>query len=132
MAMDNERGVARVNTVNALFNVTLNLLLIPSYGLLGAAVTTVLTEIVGVMQYYFLLRHKVDAVDLKTTLVRPLASGLIMSVFVWMVRTSNLLLAIGVGAAVYTGCILVTGAISSAETRFLGRLLLRRAAVEVE
>ena len=132
MAMDNERGVARVNTINALFNVTLNLLLIPSYGLLGAAVTTVLTEIVGVTQYYFLLRHKVDSMDLKRTLVRPLASGLIMSAFVWMMRTSNLLLAIVVGAAVYTGCILATGAISSAETRFLGRLLLRRAAVEVE
>jgi len=132
MAMDNERGVARVNTVNALFNVTLNLLLIPSYGLLGAAVTTVLTEMVGVTQYYFLLRHKVTAVDLGTTLVRLLASGLIMSVLVWMVRGCNLLLAIGVGAVVYAGCILVTGAINSAEAHFLGGLLLRRAAAEVE
>jgi len=132
MAMDDERGVARVNTVNALFNVTLNLLLIPSYGLLGAAVTTVLTEMVGVAQYYFLLRHKVATMDLNATLVRPLASGIVMSAFVWMVRDGNLLLAISVGAAVYVGGIFVTGAISSAETRFLGRLLLRRASVEVE
>ena len=132
MAMNHERDVARVNTINALFSMVLNLLLIPVYGLVGAAVTAVLTELLGVVQYYFLLRYKVDAVDLMTILVRPFVSGLIMSVVVWIVRDGNLFLAIGMGAVVYTVCILATGAISNTETRFLGRFLLRRVAVEVE
>jgi len=131
MAMDNERGVARVNAVSAVFNVTLNLLLIPPYGFVGAAVTTVLTELVEIVQYRHLLRQQMGLVSLKVTLGRPLAASAIMSVFVWIARRGNLLVTIPAAAAIYLGCIVLTRAVDHAETRFLGGLLLRRAPVEV-
>ena len=131
MAMDNERGVARLNAVSAVFNVTLNLLLIPAYGLVGAAVTTVLTELVEIVQYRHLLRREMRSVSLKDTLVRPLAAGIMMSAFVLVARSGNLLVTVPTAAAIYCGCIVLTRAVDPAETRFLGRLLLRRAPVEV-
>jgi len=131
MAMGNERDVARVNAVSAGFNVTLNLLLIPSYGLVGAAITTVLTELVEIVQYCFLLRDEFEAVSLRDVLVKPLAASLVMSALVWVARGEHLLLTVGMGAAAYVGCVVLTGAVDRAETRFLGGLLLRRAAAEV-
>ena len=132
MAMDNERGVARVNAVSGVFNVALNLLLIPSYGLVGAAVTTVLTELVEIAQYCFLLRPEMTSVSVKDTLGRPLAASAIMSALVWITRGGNLLVTILAAMTVYGVCLLLTRAVDHAETRFVGDLLLRRAPAEVQ
>jgi len=75
------------------FNVVLNLLLIPNFGILGAAIATIFSEIVwfGIGSYYFW--HYVSKVNLLSPLLRPIIAAVVMgasllltgSLF-WLVR----------------------------------------------
>jgi len=53
-----ERAAARIYSFNAAANVILNLYAIPRFGLVGAALVTVVTDLIGALQFYFLLRRK--------------------------------------------------------------------------
>jgi O-antigen/teichoic acid export membrane protein len=55
-----QKNVAIVSSVNLVYNVAMNLLLIPIYGARAAAVITVSTELLGLIQYVFVTRGKLN------------------------------------------------------------------------
>lgn len=57
-AIGYQKKVAVVAAVNVIFNIVMNLLLIPTYGAKAAAVITVCTELLGLIQYSFILRSR--------------------------------------------------------------------------
>ncbi|HEY4611657.1 MAG TPA: polysaccharide biosynthesis C-terminal domain-containing protein, partial [Bacteroidota bacterium] len=61
-AMDDQPFVIKVNAVNAVFNVAANLIFIPMYAQTAAAITTVLTEIVGFSILAFRIRKSFPSV----------------------------------------------------------------------
>jgi O-antigen/teichoic acid export membrane protein len=119
--MGRERYSARVATVGAVVNVALNLLLIPTHGLLGSAMAKVITEIVSMAQYFFILRREIFDLDVSDYL-KPIIAASIMGVGVFLGKslTISWLLLVGLGAVVY-GALLVLGkAIGLAELRAIG------------
>jgi len=59
-AMELQKQVVRINACSACFNVAANLVLIPRWGMYGAAVTTLLTETLTLLQIGLLLRkHRI-------------------------------------------------------------------------
>jgi O-antigen/teichoic acid export membrane protein len=71
LASDNERLAIRVSFVNIATNVVLNLVLIPSYGTLGASIAAVCTILVGLAQNLFYLSHRVIQFDFRRALLMP-------------------------------------------------------------
>ena len=61
-------------------NVALNLLLIPRFGLMGAAVATLLSEVVWVASVVTVFSRRVGRLALVSALVRPVGAGLVMTV----------------------------------------------------
>ena len=59
-AIGYQKKVAIVAAVNVVFNIIMNLLLIPSYGAKAAAIITVCTELLGLIQYVFILRSRLN------------------------------------------------------------------------
>jgi O-antigen/teichoic acid export membrane protein len=59
-AIGYQKKVAVVAGVNVVFNVAMNLALIPRYGAMAAAGVTVGTELLGLVQYVFVTRGKLD------------------------------------------------------------------------
>ncbi len=112
-----ERAGARVRAVNAGFNILLNLFAIPRYGLMGAAVVTVLTEIVGMVQFVHLLWGDIQWREVLRSFVRPTLAAVAMGAVVFMVRDLYLPLTIAIGAAAYMVSLLLLGAISPGEVR---------------
>jgi O-antigen/teichoic acid export membrane protein len=112
-----EHAGARVRAVNAGFNILLNLFAIPLYGLMGAAVVTVLTEIVGVAQFVHLLWGDIQWREVLQSFVRPTLAAVAMGVVVFIARDLYLPLTIAIGAAAYLACLLLLGAISVSEVR---------------
>lgn len=96
-----ERAAARVFGINALANVVLNALLIPEYGAMGAAVVTVVTDLVGAIQFYVLLRHKLSLPDISPLLLRVLAATAIMGGIVALAHSLPLFVVITLGGVVY-------------------------------
>ena len=67
-----EGRAARAVLVSTGLNVVMNLLLVPRFGFIGAAVMTVFTEAVLVGQYVWALRSLMQKINWSSSLLRPL------------------------------------------------------------
>jgi O-antigen/teichoic acid export membrane protein len=114
-----EGRVARSVLVSTGANVALNLALVPRIGLMAAAVMTVVTELILVGQYLWLLRDGMRQVPWGSTLLRPAAAALLMGGCVLLLDALPLLLVVAIGAALYGGLLLLLGVLGPDEWRFV-------------
>ena len=123
-----EHAAARIYTINALANIILNLYAIPRFGLIGASLVTVVTDVIGTVQFHFLLRRKLHLPNMTSVLVRVLVASTLMGVAVSLAGHLQLFILIGLGAVVYGGFALVLRLVDDAEWATILRLFrLRRA-----
>jgi O-antigen/teichoic acid export membrane protein len=79
VTIDNkERLVARSVLISTILNVIANLIFIPRFGYFAAAFMTVITEIILVFQYIWILRKKLSEINWKRGILRPLFAALLM------------------------------------------------------
>jgi O-antigen/teichoic acid export membrane protein len=121
-----EQRCARIRVVNAVFNILLNLIAIPRYGLMGAAVVTVLTEVVGAAQFVQLLRRDVQWGAVLQSFVRPTLAAITMGTVVFLARDLYLPLVVAIGALTYLASLLLLGEISASEVRTVRTALAQR------
>jgi O-antigen/teichoic acid export membrane protein len=101
VATDRQKKLAVTAGIGAVVNVGLNLLLIPRYGHIGAAATTVVTEfVVTVVNYRFLPRGLTSELKV-TTPAKALVAAAVMAVPLVLMRGENVFLTIAVGVGVY-------------------------------
>jgi len=118
-----ERAAARIYTINAIANVLLNLYAIPRFGLVGAALVTVTTDLIGALQFHFLLRRKLKMPDMRSIVVRiAIASGL-MGAAIALLGEGNMFALIGLGVALYAALILALRVVSDDERALIMRML---------
>jgi O-antigen/teichoic acid export membrane protein len=121
----NERRAARAVIVSTATNVACNLLLVPRFGFVGAAVMTVLTEGVLVGQYAWLLRADLARIDWGMVLLRPLLAALLMGGLVIALRVLPLLANAALGALAYAALLVLLGVLGRDELRFVRGLRQR-------
>jgi len=125
-ASDNQKSFTWAAGWSLVANVVLNLLLIPFFHYLGAAVATVLTEVVLAIAGWVLTRRHVGSVPVLQMSWRPILAGLVMGAVLFPLRNLDgvqIVIPIVVGAAVYTGAALLLRAITSDEIAFARRAL---------
>jgi|SRR3989338_2625827 len=96
----------------ALFNITLNIILIPPYNYKGAAFATVLTEIINFSILYFFVSRSGYSINILKSILRPLAAGSLMAIFLIYFGSYHLLIVIPLGALVYFASFLLIGGLS--------------------
>ncbi len=126
-----ERVAARVYGLNTAANVLLNLYAIPRFGLVGAALVTVVTDFIGAVQFYAFLRHKLKLPKMTSLAVRVVAAAALMGVAVWAAQAMNLILVILVGVVTYSLLALVFRLVGPWERQMIRRFV-RRAAVYLQ
>jgi O-antigen/teichoic acid export membrane protein len=114
-----ERSAARINTINTIANVGLNLIFIPRYGLVGAAFVTVITDLISSIQFHYLLRRKLNLPDIKTFLVRVILAAAIMAVPVHLMLDFHVFIPMIVGAIIYFILIIAFRVIGNQELEFI-------------
>lgn len=86
-----------------LLNVTANLLLIPYFGIVGAAVATLLSEVLWLgLVSYFAHRH-ITELRLSTFLVQPATAATVVAIGLWLMPSIPWLYQIPVAALFYFG-----------------------------
>jgi O-antigen/teichoic acid export membrane protein len=120
-----EKQTARVNVVNALANLCLNIVAIPMFGILGASVVTVLTELLGLFQFGLVLRRDFDWRAILLSFVQPLIAAVVMAVGVFLVHDALRLWSIPFGTVLYISVCYVLGVWRFQEIRVLGKTVLR-------
>ena len=111
IARGREDLLLRAIVVAALVNVILNLVLIPPYGMLGAAAATVFTEcMVGILMLYFARGQGLRFAS-PGRFWRPTVAGVVMGASVWAVGGMHLFVGLAVGMVVYGLVLILLGGI---------------------
>jgi O-antigen/teichoic acid export membrane protein len=121
-----ERQAARIYTINAIANIGLNLYAIPRFGLIGAALVTVVTDLIGALQFHFLLRRRLRLPNIGPLLVRASIAAGLMGLAVAALSHLHLFLTIGLGVAIYAVLALALRVLSDDERALIAGLLRRR------
>lgn len=125
---DQEKKVVRALMTSTAISVVLNLLLIPRFGLLGASIVTVVTEMVLAAQYLWLLRKELSAMSYTVVFLKPALAATAMGAVLLALRNLHLFILVGLGATVYLGGLILFGSVGGQEMTFLMNFLRRRAA----
>jgi O-antigen/teichoic acid export membrane protein len=133
-----ERPAARINVINAVTTVALNLVLVPTMGILGAALALVGGRTIRLVQYWKLVGNERVVGKRWRSLLRVVSAVVVMGVIVFLLRQvpifgavdskTGLLALIGSGAVAYVLALLAFGGIDRQELEFLRSVTLRRPA----
>ncbi len=118
-ATDKEKKAAQVYTIAAIINLTTNLIAIPIYGYIGAAVATVITEAVALTLFYSVLHTEFPLTDLANTLIKPAIAAGVMAIAVFVFIHLPLFVLIVIGATVYGAVLLALKPFNELEIKIL-------------
>jgi O-antigen/teichoic acid export membrane protein len=125
--VNRERDRARLDVIGASISVALNLALVPTMGLLGAALATLIGRLTRVILYWRLLGSDLLVGDQTSALVRLGLATVLMGGVVLLLREAHLFLAIGVGAITYGGLLFALRVLDRVEMAHLTLLVMRKA-----
>ncbi|MFN8574373.1 MAG: oligosaccharide flippase family protein [Gemmatimonadaceae bacterium] len=118
IASGGERSLVRVNLVTVVCNVALNLILVPTYGLAGAAAATLTTEVIRLALAYRAAALVGFHFSSLRRLVKPIVATIVMGVALYLTGGDSLWRAVLAGAAAYGVALVALGGV-----RFRGRAL---------
>ncbi len=119
-AMKQESKAAWVYGSEGVFNVVMNLILIPRYGILAASVVTVATELVGTIMFYRIFRAELGPGLGLSTMLRMTLSVLLMSVAVYYLRPVNIFILVVLGGVIYVALIWLTRTLNGEDLALIG------------
>jgi O-antigen/teichoic acid export membrane protein len=105
IAGERQTSALWLNVTALAFNVGLNFLLIPPYGIVAAAIVTVASEFVILLGSYWLMRRYFGFFPIPRTLAPALAVAAAMGGLLWLLDGAPLPLLVVLGAGVYGGLI---------------------------
>ena len=121
---DQESSIARAVVISSAFNGLANLFLVPRYGFFAASVMTVLTEVILLAQYFWLLRDLLRKYNWVQSLLLPLAvTGVMVGVVLVLRGRIPLVANIVVGASVYAAGLIMTRVVGADELRLFRSVL---------
>ncbi|MDQ3706783.1 MAG: flippase [Chloroflexota bacterium] len=137
IAVDRQRLITRAFGLTVLFNLVANLLLIPPLGIYGAALTTILSEVVLMLPFLAWTRREVGEVPLLSISAKPALAGAALGLLVWLLWPvqegwrngwGTFALYVGIGLAipvVYLAVLLVSRPFTGPEAQMLKNVLRR-------
>jgi O-antigen/teichoic acid export membrane protein len=108
-----------------LFYVIALAILIPSQGILGAALATAAATTVQLTVRYRLIRTVMGLRSMMDIVLRPTLAGAVMVVTAWAVRPLSIALALVAGGAVYAATLAASKAVTRADLRWVRGALQR-------
>jgi len=118
LACERQKTYLKGVIIGVIVNIILNFILIPRFDIRGAAVATVISDVV--LLVYMIKRFDFFSKSfIATSLAKPLFASVIMALAVWYVRSFNLFVAMAIGLAVYALALGAMRHISRQELAFL-------------
>jgi O-antigen/teichoic acid export membrane protein len=125
LAADLVFPLARVYGLSVLVNVTVNLFLIPRWGSVGAAVSTVICEWLNLALVVGMIRREFGLSLSCEGLWRYILAALGMALALHLTRGAGIAIELSSGILTYTGCLVLLGYLRSADMRAMRRLLMQ-------
>jgi len=101
VSMDKQNQMAIIAGCTALINVVLNLVLIPKYSYIGAAIATITTEIFLLTSYIYLNYRHLSQIPINNVVVKSILACGVMGLFIYQFQYINLFLLISISILIY-------------------------------
>ncbi|MBR9699258.1 flippase [Candidatus Woesearchaeota archaeon] len=120
-----EKKFTLSNTIVAGLNILLNLSLIPFFGMVGAALATVISQFTNsILLFLFTAREKLK-VRIFHHVQKPLIASFVMGVLIYLIRSFSILLIVPSAMITYAIFFYFIGGIGEFEKRFLREVMKR-------
>lgn len=122
VSMDKQVLLSKILIITLIANITLNLIIIPSFSYVGAAAVTVITEFISFCLCYSYI-SKIMGVKLKliNNILKPVTASIIMGLFIIYFK-NNLFLVILISIIIYFGILIVLKTFSTDELNLIKKL----------
>jgi O-antigen/teichoic acid export membrane protein len=107
----------------ALLNIGLNIILIPNYSYIGAAIATLITEAFLLIVYLYLNHRYSYPIQINKTILSPVIACIIMGMFIFLVGNINLGLLIAGSIIIYFSFLFLFKGISKDDIALLKQLI---------
>ena len=112
VAINKQKQTMWIYISNAGISLGLYLILIPKFGMIGAAMTTVFSEMYAGIFLYLTMKKYTQHTFTFVTFLKLIFSTLIMSFVIYVLPQLHVFVVAIIGGLVYLGCIIVTKAVS--------------------
>ena len=119
IALNKQKIGAWIYFGGMIFNIITNLIFIPKYTYLGAASTTLATELLVTLLMFYLVYKTIHYFPSFRIVFKALIGGIAMGVFIWFFKEWNLFLLVGLGIAIYFGVLYLIKGIRKEEIALL-------------
>ena len=123
IAIDQQRFLTKAFLIGATFNIVANLAVIPTFGYRGAAVVTILSEIVLLIPFYYAVRKHLGSLPWVSLIWQPALASAAMAGVMWLLIGLPWLLLIPVGGVVYLVVLILLGGFRQPDMALLGGLI---------
>lgn len=125
-ATHRERYPMYIMFVSSVFNIVLNVLLIPQYGALGSSWASLLTiGLLNAALTWYVLRNDLRGINIAGTFIRVLVACGAMTASLVFINLNNLPLYVIMGAFVYSVVFIAIGGITRKDADLLRRLIVK-------
>ncbi len=121
-AINKQRFVALITLICAIFNVILNLILIPKFSYYGASVATVLTEMVLFVFMFIYISKFFHKISIKNNIIKPILVGLIVAIVIFLLMYINWILAFIIGLILYLPLLYVLRVIGNEDLELIKQI----------
>ena len=115
IAINQQRFITVSFFVASAFNVLANLYAIPHHGYVGAAATTILSELALMAPFYYCIRRHLGPVPLAQLLLRPAVAGAGMAALLVLGRDLSVLITLPAAVCAYLALLMATRAVTPEE-----------------
>lgn len=121
VAFGHQRADLLAVAIAAALNVALDILLVPVWGIVGAAAATAAATVALSALAVRAVRGRIGPVSIGVPSARTLACGVVLAAFLLVVDAPHVLVRVGLGGALYLGLLALTRAVRREDVHHLGR-----------
>ena len=125
LAIDKEKNAILMWGLCASVNIILNLILIPTLSYIGASLTTVFSETILFMLFFYFISKHFYHISIHKILYKPLIASLLMGMFIFYFKEINLAILIGLAIFIYISVLLITRTFSEEDIRLFKQTFKR-------
>jgi len=127
IALGQQRFLTKAFVIGVVFNVIANLIAIPPLGYVGAGLTTIFSELVLLLPFYYCVRKNLASVPFLSIAWRPGVASSVMGLALWwLLARVSVVIAVPIVGILYVGLLLALGALGEDERALLRRLMPRK------
>lgn len=121
------KNAVYVTLTNVIINIAGNIILVPRIGIIGAAIMTIVSELIQGIYYFYVVHTKITHFSISAFFLKPLIASIIMGLAILPLMHLHVLITIAIGGIIYGSVLVLLRFFTKQDVVFIKNLLLKRA-----